>query len=79
MKLPMLTTVDNPWNPGTHWDEWFAYDTLKGYNTSGVLERAIVSSEEISKPDQIVSVEIAIDEIIRSDPFGIYKKIYIDG
>ncbi len=28
-----LTTVDNPYDPFTQWDEWYAYDEGKGYAT----------------------------------------------
>ena len=29
----MLTTIDNPFNPFTNFDDWYAFDTSKGYNT----------------------------------------------
>ena len=76
-KTVMLTTKDNPWNPGTHWKEWAAFDLSHGYNTSGLLDRFLISSDSISKPDQLVDIENAIDRIIEMNPEGIYKKILV--
>lgn len=33
----MLTTVDNPWNPFTHFREWYVYDIMHGYHTLSYL------------------------------------------
>ena len=35
----MITTIDNPYNPFTQFDEWYAFDEGKGYCTSGYLAR----------------------------------------
>ena len=29
----LLTTVDNPFNPHTNFDEWYAFDLRMGYDT----------------------------------------------
>jgi hypothetical protein len=49
----MLTTTDNPFNPFTEYDEWFAYDVSKGYNTCAYLARIVKSSDELSETAQI--------------------------
>lgn len=71
----MLTTVDNPFNPFTQFDQWFAYDSLLGHNTSAFLARIVVTSDELSEADQSAAIEHAIDEIVRVDAMGIYIKI----
>ena len=71
----MLTTVDNPWNPYTNYDEWFAFDTQHGYNTPAYLARVAKSSNELSDADQKLAVQSAIDEIVEQNVLGIYKKI----
>jgi hypothetical protein len=71
----MLTTVDNPYSPFTHWDEWYAFDHQHGYNTSELLARVIVTSDELSDADQDLAAEQAIDDIVRDNPLGIYRKI----
>lgn len=71
----MLTTVDNPFNPFTNWDEWYAYDEAKGYCTSGLLARITKTSNELSEKEQNEDVEEAIDEILELFPDGMYKKL----
>lgn len=61
----MLSTVDNPWNPWTEFDQWLAYDMRAGHHTLGYLARINKSSDEISEADQNVAHENAIAEIIR--------------
>lgn len=75
---PMLTTVDNPWNPATHWDEWIAFDIEKGYNTNGLLARFTNSPDTWSDNDQMFEIEDEMDRIIELNPMGVHKKIFID-
>lgn len=71
----MLTTIDNPFNPFTQFDEWFAFDESKGYHTCGYLARITKASDELSQIDEDLAIESAIDEIIRLNILGIYKKV----
>lgn len=77
MARHMLTTIDNPWNPFTHFDEWNAFDMRAGYYTSGFLARRVKTSDDLSPPLQHQAVEDAIDEIVRENVLGIYKKVSI--
>ena len=74
-KAVMLTTVDNPYNPFTNFDEWRAFDEAKGYNTCEYLARIAKTSDELSETDQNLAIQSAIDEIIRINVLGIYKKV----
>jgi hypothetical protein len=78
MAAHMLSTVDNPYNPFTHWDEWWAYDTHQGYHTSGYLARIVINSDELSSTDQEVANEFAINEILREDARGFYIRVAPD-
>lgn len=78
MKTSALTTVDNPWNPRTQWNEWNAFDLRKGYNTLGLLARFAYASDNISEADYDVAVEDAIDRIVELNPLGVHRKIYIE-
>lgn len=74
----MLTTIDNPFNPFTHFDEWYAFDTQKGYNSCAYLARIVDHSPEMSDSDSRKETNRAIDEILRLNILGIYKKVSAD-
>lgn len=74
----MLTTTDNPFDPFTHFDDWRAYDEDKGYYTCAYLARITISSDELSLVDEQVAIELAIDEIVKENILGIYKKVVMD-
>lgn len=71
----MLTTVDNPFNPLTDWDDWYNYDESKGYYTSEYLARITKTSNELSDDDQDQAITDAINEIMEMNPDGFYKKV----
>ena len=71
----MLTTTDNPYNPFTQFVEWFYFDTQLGYHTCGLLDRFLVTSDELSETDQDHNINDAMDRIIEFDPFNMYRKV----
>lgn len=71
----MLTTVDNPYNPHTEFDDWNEYDVRSGHNTLAFLARIARTSDELSIPDQELAIDLAIDEIVRENVSGMYVKI----
>jgi len=71
----MLSTSDNPFNPFTQFDEWYAYDRKMGYNTLGYLARMTISSYSISEADQQLAIQTAIDEIVEENVNGLYIKV----
>lgn len=71
----MLSTVDNPWNPFTHFDEWRAFDEAAGYHTSALLARVVRSSDALSDNQQEQAIEDAIDEIVSENLLGLYRKV----
>lgn len=71
----MLTTVDNPFDPFTQWDEWFAWDMNAGYHTPGLLARITRTSHDLSEGDEYMAVQDAIDEIVRENVLGVLKKV----
>lgn len=77
MATAMLTTIDNPWNPVTHYQEWYAFDAAHGYHTPSFLARIAVSSDELTEADQDLAVEVAIDEIVRENVNGMYRKVKV--
>jgi hypothetical protein len=71
----MLTTVDNPYDPFTQWNEWYAFDARHGYHTPSFLARVVKSSDDLSDADQAVAIQFAIDEIVKENVLGIYRKV----
>lgn len=72
----MLTTVDNPWNPFTHYDDWLAYDEAMGYFTNSLLARVTISSDELSEADQDLAYEQGVDEVVRENVSGMHRKVF---
>lgn len=75
MAVHMLTTIDNPYNPFTHFDEWYEWDERSGYNTTQLLARLTLSSPDLSDADQSIAIEDAIDELVRENITGVYRKV----
>jgi len=75
MSESMLTTTDNPYDPFTQFDEWYAFDEAAGYHSSALLARIVRSSDDLSEADQSLAIEDAIDEVVRENVLGIYKKV----
>jgi hypothetical protein len=71
----MLTTVDNPFDPFTQWDEWYSFDTRHGYHTAGLLARIVITSDELSEADQAQAIQLGIEEIVRENVSGMHKKV----
>lgn len=78
MVTSMLSTKDNPFNPFKQYDDWFAFDVMKGYNSCAYLARIVKSSDELSPIDQAKAVEDAIDEILKYNLTGNYCKVIND-
>jgi hypothetical protein len=71
----MLTTFDNPFDPFTQWDEWYAFDMRNGYHTPGLLARIAKSSIDLSPVDEYMATQYAIDEIVRENVSGMHRKV----
>ena len=76
----MLTTKDNPYNPWTNYDDWYAYDHQKGYDSPSYQARIAITSSDLSDEENEQIINDAIEEIIRIDQqYGInvgYTKAY---
>ena len=70
----MLTTVDNPYDPFTDWDNWFAYDEQSGYHTCGLLARLALTSNSLSDEANELAIDHAIKDILDLFP-TLYKVV----
>jgi hypothetical protein len=75
MKKVMLTTIDNPFSPFDEFKAWYTYDVSSGHHTCSFLARIVNDSDQLSEADQDHAIELAIDEIVRENVTGIYKKV----
>ena len=69
------TTIDNPFNPFDEFNEWFLFDTEKGYYTSSKLGRLTHLKSDMTQKEENEEVERAVDELISIDPLDIYIKV----
>jgi len=75
MEERMLTTEDNPYDPFTQFEEWYAFDIQNGYNTCSYLARIAMTSNELSDKDYDQALDSAIDEILEYNLTGNYKVV----
>lgn len=72
----LLTTVDNPYDPFEEFDAWLAFDSGKGYNTCGLLARLTPTIESSSDFNDDLTIELAMQQIIKDNPYGVHKIVY---
>ena len=72
----MLTTIDNPYNPFTHWEEWLQFDRAHKHNTCEYLARIATTSIDLTEEENSKFINLAMDEIVELNPLGIYKIVY---
>lgn len=75
LKEYALTTNDNPFNPFTQFDSWFAFDIEKGYYTCSRIARLTNLTDDMSEVEKSKEIERAIDKLIEIDVLDIYKKV----
>lgn len=83
MAAAMVTTMDNPYSYWKEFDEWYAFDTSHGYdvigepyNTLNYIARIANTDSDMSEKDYEEAVNAAVDEIIRMNITGNYRKVY---
>ena len=74
MPETFVTTLDNPYDFWTQFDEWFEFDTEKGYNTCAYIARIAKTSSEMSEKEYAEEVNHAVNEILRLNLTGNYVK-----
>lgn len=77
MKIEVLalTTTDNPFNPLEDWDNWYRYDCDHGYQTCEYLARSCIVAETNSLLEQIQTQNQAVEDIVRINATGYWKKV----
>lgn len=71
-KVLMLSTIDNPFNPFEKFDEWFNWDSTKGYNCCGMVARLCYGKTGITEAENRRIANKAVQRIVEIDPTGFY-------
>ena len=76
----MLTTINNPYNPFKHFEEWLAYDEMLARQENrptccGYLARMAYYSDELSDKEIEDMNERVIDEIVELNLSGKFLKV----
>ena len=77
-----ITTIDNPYNPFTEWDDWFMFDVQQGYGTCERLASISLTSDQLTDQENNEAVEEAIEMLMKTGAFNKkgelieYKKVY---
>jgi hypothetical protein len=70
-----ITTIDNPFDPFDEFDDWYAFDESKGYHSCSYLARIAKTSSSLSDEENQRLVNQAVDDIVRLNINGMYKKV----
>lgn len=83
MVASFVTTMDNPYDYFTEFDEWYAFDISHGYdvigkpyNTLNYVARVADVNDSMSEEEYTMAVNEAVDEIVKMNLTGNYRKIY---
>lgn len=82
MVATFVTTEDNPYDYFKEFDEWYAFDISHGYdvigqpyNTLSYVARVAQVDESMTEEEYTQAVNEAVDEILRLNLTGNYKKV----
>lgn len=79
MRKYMLTTTNNPWNPYTQFDEWFAFDLNFGHNCLAQMMRRIEIPDNLTEEEQDFILDETCRDIAKDNFFGDFRLINKDG
>ena len=74
----MVTTLDNPWNPFTHYREWWQFDREHGYSTQEKLAKLSFTTDNLGENEKQADIAYAQQLLLDTDILGIYIKVTKD-
>lgn len=74
----LITTIDNPYNPYTQYEDWGRFDEDMGYHTWQRIDKLMPTNYlRMSLTERDFHVEEAMNKLIKALP-NIYTKVYKD-
>lgn len=67
-KESMLTTVDNPFDPFTEFNDWYNYDCEKKYFTCNYVDRIANTNSSMTNEEKEKAIDEAYKEIVYYNP-----------
>lgn len=74
-EIHLLTTIDNPYNPFTHYNEWYQWDASAGYHTPELLARTVQSSNDLSEAQERTAIWEGMRQIVEINVTGMHKMV----
>jgi hypothetical protein len=76
---PMLTTIDNPYNPKEDYDNWKQWDEDNGYDTESYVARLLLMEDDTFEVDDDVTINLLLEkiynDILEHDVLNVYMLV----
>ena len=76
-KESMLTTIDNPFDPFTQFQDWYTFDCEKGYYSYNYLDRIVIITNNMNQQQIDQAYEKGMKDIVAFNP-SLYKIVSKD-
>lgn len=71
----LITTIDNPYNPFSEYEDWLRFDEENGYNTQNYVARVLQVKDLDDSLSEDEKLDIALESILSINQ-GLYVKAY---
>lgn len=70
-----VTTLDNPFDPFSDFDNWKRFDEDHGYYTTSLICRYLNVSDDFDDDTYNECLEEAVDKVVHYNFYGNYRKV----
>lgn len=71
----LITTIDNPYNPFSDYEDWLRFDEENGYNTQNYVARVLQVKDLDDSLSEDEKLDIALESILSINQ-GLYVKVF---
>lgn len=76
MAESIVTTIDNPWNPFTNYDQWLNWDNRFGWKTPQWVAFFSFTSSKEDEEEYERDIDDAFNRLVEFNPYGVHVKVY---